>query len=212
MLRVETTINNPREFRTLRVITDDDGRRERRWCPMNKGVSNMWRYFQVGIGSNRRYLDALAAAQPNGEGVAALDALCRSRTRNGRHHARSNPLQAADLACSEPCLPGETRSWGSATTTSSTSSTPRQRGTGTNADDDAPEHRGSSPNCVLTAWSPRFAAPSLPGNSARPACPRRRARRSRRSLPLRVPRCLNHPNFAEPRKSSGGSLYVKGSW
>ena len=30
VLRVETTINNPREFRTLRVITDDDGRHERR--------------------------------------------------------------------------------------------------------------------------------------------------------------------------------------
>jgi hypothetical protein len=61
VLRVETTINNPREFQTLRVITDDDGRRERRWCPMNKGVSNMWRYFQVGIGANRGYLEALAA-------------------------------------------------------------------------------------------------------------------------------------------------------
>jgi hypothetical protein len=106
VLRVETTINNPREFRTLRVITDDDGRHERRWCPMNKGVSNMWRYFQVGIGSNRRYLDALAAAQPNGEGVAALDALCRSRTRNGRHHARFNPLQAADLALFRAVLAG----------------------------------------------------------------------------------------------------------
>jgi hypothetical protein len=106
VLRVETTINNPREFRTLRVITDDDGRRERRWCPMNKGVCNMWRYFQVGIGANRRYLEALAAAQPNGEGVAALDALCRSRNRNGRHHARFHPLQPADLALFRAVLAG----------------------------------------------------------------------------------------------------------
>jgi hypothetical protein len=73
---------------------------------MNKGVSNMWRYLQVGIGANRRYLDALAAAPPNGEGVAALDTLCRSRTRNGRHHARFNPLQPADLALFRAVLAG----------------------------------------------------------------------------------------------------------
>jgi hypothetical protein len=97
VLRVETTINNPREFRVLRALTDEHGRRSRRWCPMNKGVANMWRYFQVGIGANLRYLDALAAAPLNGKGVAALDALCRSRTRNGRHHARFNPLSPNDL-------------------------------------------------------------------------------------------------------------------
>lgn len=96
VLRVETTINNPREFRVLRLITDDAGRRERRWCEMNKGVANMWRYFQVGVGANRRYLEALAAAQPTSKGVAALDALCKSRTRDGRHHARFNPLSASD--------------------------------------------------------------------------------------------------------------------
>ena len=108
VLRVETTINNPREFRVLRVFTDEQGRRERRWCEMNKGVANMWRYFQVGIGANLRYLDALAAAPLKGEGVAALDALCRSKTRNGRHHARFNPLSPQDLHSSEPCSPAGT--------------------------------------------------------------------------------------------------------
>jgi hypothetical protein len=106
VLRVETTINNPREFRTLRVVTDEHGRRQRRWCPMNKGVCNMWRYLQVGIGANRRFLDALAAAQPNREGVAALDTLCRSRTRNGRHLARFNPLLPADQALFRAVLAG----------------------------------------------------------------------------------------------------------
>ncbi len=106
VLRVETTINNPREFRVLRVFTDDAGRRERRWCPMNKGVANVWRYFQVGIASNHRYLDALAAAPLKGEGVAALDALCRSRTRDGRHHARFNPLSPADRALFRAVLAG----------------------------------------------------------------------------------------------------------
>ena len=106
VLRVETTINNPREFRVLRVFTDERGRRERRWCQMGKGVANVWRYYQVGIASNHRYLDALAAAPLKGEGVAALDALCRSRTNKGRHHARFNPLSPIDRALFRAVLAG----------------------------------------------------------------------------------------------------------
>ncbi|MGH9212478.1 MAG: hypothetical protein ACRD2C_17650 [Acidimicrobiales bacterium] len=106
VLRVETTINNPREFRVLRVFTDEHGRRERRWCPMNKGVANLWRYFQVGMGCNRRYLEALAAAPLKGEGVAALDALCRSCTKHGRHHARFDPLRPADRDLFKAVLAG----------------------------------------------------------------------------------------------------------
>jgi hypothetical protein len=96
VLRVETTINNPREFRVLRVVKDDQGRGERRWCEMGKGVANFWRYYQVGMAANRRYLDALGAAPLKGEGVAALDALCRPRNKNGRHHARFDPLRTSD--------------------------------------------------------------------------------------------------------------------
>lgn len=106
VLRVETTINNPREFRVLRVFTDEAGRRERRWCPMGKGVANVWRYYQVGMASNHRYLEALAAAPLKGEGVASLDALCRSRTREGRHHARFNPLSPQDRALFRAVLAG----------------------------------------------------------------------------------------------------------
>ena len=107
VLRVETTINNPREFRILRVLKDAKGRSERRWCPMNKGVANFWRYFQVGMAANRRYLDALAAAPIKGKGVAALDALCRPHTKNGRHHARFDPLRPADRALFKAVLAGE---------------------------------------------------------------------------------------------------------
>ena len=43
------------------------------------------------MGANQRYLQALAAAPLKGEGVAALDALCRPRTRRGR---TVRPLQS----------------------------------------------------------------------------------------------------------------------
>jgi hypothetical protein len=107
VLRVETTINNPREFRVLRVFTDEHGRRERRWCEMRKGVVDLWRNYQVGIGANHRYLEALAAAPLKGEGIAALDALCRPRTNRGRRVARFSPLSPADLALFRAALAGE---------------------------------------------------------------------------------------------------------
>src|SRR6266567_7738693 len=107
VLRVETTINNPREFRIQRVFIDEAGRRERRWCPMRKGVSDLWRNFQVGMAANHRYLEALAAAPLKGEGIAALDALCRPRINHGRRYARFSPLNPADLALFRAALAGE---------------------------------------------------------------------------------------------------------
>jgi len=107
VLRVETVINNPREFRILRLVADERGRRERRWCPMRKGVSDLWRNFQVGIGANQRYLQALAAAPLKGKGIAALDALCRPCTRRGRTVARFSPLNPADLALFRAAMAGE---------------------------------------------------------------------------------------------------------
>jgi hypothetical protein len=59
------------------------------------------------MAANHRYLDALAAAPLKGEGVAALDALCRSRTHHGRHYARFNPLHPNDLALFRAALAGE---------------------------------------------------------------------------------------------------------
>lgn len=92
VLRVETTINNPREFRVLRVFTDDRGRRERRWTRMNKGVANVWwryyyYYYRVGMASNHRYLDALAAAPLKGEGVASTRRPVPEQDQNAAWHS-----------------------------------------------------------------------------------------------------------------------------
>jgi hypothetical protein len=70
-------------------------------------VADFRRNYQVGMAANRRYLDALAAAPLKGEGVAALDALCRPHTKAGRNYARFNPLTQADLVLFRAVLSGE---------------------------------------------------------------------------------------------------------
>lgn len=106
VLRIETTFNNPREFRVLRLIETRQGR-QRRWCPMGKGVANFWRYAQVGQQANGRYLDALAHAQPKGKAIAALDGLCRPRLERGHRYAKFNPVAAEDTALFAAVLAGE---------------------------------------------------------------------------------------------------------
>ena len=107
VLRVETTINNPREFKVLRVTTTPEGRRPRRWMPMGKGVANLWRYWQVATAANDRYLDALTAAPLHGKALATLDALCRPRTKAGRRFARLHPIEPADATLFAAVLAGE---------------------------------------------------------------------------------------------------------
>jgi hypothetical protein len=107
VLRVETTINNPREFRVLRVRTDESGTRSRRWMPMNKGVANLWRYAQVALQSNERYLEAMAYAQPKGGAVAELDRLCRPRVVRGTRYARFQPVSPEDCALFRAVLHGD---------------------------------------------------------------------------------------------------------
>lgn len=107
VLRVETTINNPGEFRVLRVQTSRSGRRSPRWKPMRKGVANLWRYAQVALQSNRRYLEALAYVQPKGEAVRELDRLCRPRVVRGTRYARFQPVDRNDCALFEAVLAGD---------------------------------------------------------------------------------------------------------
>lgn len=106
ILRVETTINNPREFKVLRVVPTPEGRK-RRWQPMNKGVSNLWRYAQVAAQANRRYLEALAHVQPHGEAVVELDSLCQPVKKGDKRVARFNPVSEADCRLFQAVLAGE---------------------------------------------------------------------------------------------------------
>lgn len=102
VLRVEATINNPAQFRILRV---NDGHRQ--WVPMRKGVANLPRFFTAGQTANHRYLDALGSAPDHREATKALDRLCRPATNRGRRHARFNPVDHADLALFRAALAGE---------------------------------------------------------------------------------------------------------
>ena len=66
VLRVETTINQTREFKVYRCAHDDPSQ-PATWQKMRKGVSDLNRRAQISQASNERYLDHLAAAAASTE-------------------------------------------------------------------------------------------------------------------------------------------------
>ena len=71
-LRIETADNNPAEFRVRRWRIRK-GRGEMAWCPMNKSVINPYRYREVALAANERYLDALSVVENPGAGLSAVE-------------------------------------------------------------------------------------------------------------------------------------------
>jgi len=103
VLRVETTINDPSDFKVFRAKeTDPDG--EKDWRVMRSGVADLHRRAEVSQSANERYLESLAAidhAQPLRE---LLEPLGRRVTEpgNGRRKLRGlTPLVGKDAALLE---------------------------------------------------------------------------------------------------------------
>ncbi len=87
LLRIETVINQPREFKVRRQRIRQ-GRPQMVWCPMNKGVANFYHYHAVTRAANQRYLDALAVVDAPAATRQQLDRVCqpvryRQRRRRG---------------------------------------------------------------------------------------------------------------------------------
>jgi hypothetical protein len=108
ILRIETVINQPREFRVRRWCTRR-GQRQLLWKPMNKGVANFHRYQEVAQAANARYLDALAVVEPlpaRGHDLDRLSAPVRFR---GRRRRGLNVLRPQEQELFRAALLGEHR-------------------------------------------------------------------------------------------------------
>lgn len=97
VLRVETTVNDPRQFKVYRGTEADPGRKA--WRPLRKGVADLHRRAAVSRASNDRYLAALAAlaaAECPRTLAEATAPLCRPVTRGGRRYRALRPLHEPD--------------------------------------------------------------------------------------------------------------------
>lgn len=97
VLRVETTINDPSDFKVYRPKEgDESGPKD--WRTLRKGVADVHRRAEVSQAANERYLDGLAAASETTPLADLTEPLCR-RVKFGERYVRGlNPLAADDAA------------------------------------------------------------------------------------------------------------------
>ena len=107
ILRIETVINQPREFFVRRARLKQNGRTEMGWFPMSKGVANLYRYAEVCQRANERYLEALSVVDDLGVGQKELERRCAPVTYHGRRRRPIQPLSRDDQALFNAVLRGE---------------------------------------------------------------------------------------------------------
>jgi hypothetical protein len=106
VLRIETTINNPRRFRVHRPVTRY-GKRTVGWVPMRKGVADIARRIELSRAANERYLEALAVVGISQTTSDVLDPVSRPASHRGRPHRPLRPITAQETAIFRVVLGGE---------------------------------------------------------------------------------------------------------
>lgn len=106
VLRIETVINHPYEFRVRRKGIRN-GKEVTGWFPMAKGVANLPRYAEVCGAANERYLEALACVEDPSKALGELAKLTQPVRKLKAVHRALNPFSPGDLALFRAVLRGE---------------------------------------------------------------------------------------------------------
>jgi len=79
VLRIETTINDPKEFKVFKTVNHRDGSTSKRWSPMGKSIANLYRYAEVSKSANFRYLTSLVNILPKASVEKEARDICRRK-------------------------------------------------------------------------------------------------------------------------------------
>jgi hypothetical protein len=106
VLRVETTLNRPHQFRVYRA-SERDPEQKKRWQVLRKSVGDLHRRAGICEAVNGRYLEALASVRAGQSAGQVARAVCRSIRKNGRRHRALNPWSVEDGSLLEVISRGE---------------------------------------------------------------------------------------------------------
>lgn len=84
VLRIETTINDPREFKVFGTVHHHDGTESKQWKPMGKSISNLYRYAEVSKACNQRFVDAMTDIVPVKSVQQEIASVCSGKTIKGK--------------------------------------------------------------------------------------------------------------------------------
>lgn len=96
ILRVETVINRPQDFRVRRTMCRRDGRKVRGLFPLRKAVAFLRRIVEIQRRANRHYLRALAAVENPATAYHQIKTMGQPAVREGKRQRAINPLRPGD--------------------------------------------------------------------------------------------------------------------
>jgi hypothetical protein len=105
VLRIETTLNQPRRFKVYRATAPG---KPRHWVPLRKGIADIPRRVVLAQATNARYLDALSVVALATPVAQLLDPVARPRLVNGRRYRPLHPIAPEESRCLAQLADGRT--------------------------------------------------------------------------------------------------------
>jgi hypothetical protein len=105
VLRIETTINNPRRFKVRRKGLCR-GKPVMKWLPLRKGIADLRRRAELSGGANARYLEALAVVGLQTPSYQLLDGVSEP-VKAKRQYRALRPISPEDASLFQVILHGE---------------------------------------------------------------------------------------------------------
>ena len=110
-LRIEVTINNPKEFKVLKekekIIDHQKIEKELVWTPMGKSVANLYRYVEISKNITKRYIEALPEINKDTIPLKELEGISTRVEINSRTYAGINILNEKNLELFSEISKGE---------------------------------------------------------------------------------------------------------
>jgi hypothetical protein len=104
VLRIETTINNPRRFKVRRKGFCC-GKPVMKWLPLRKGIADLRRRAELSRGANARYLEALAVVGLQTPSYQLLDQVSQP-VKGKRPYRALRPISPADASLFQVIMQG----------------------------------------------------------------------------------------------------------
>lgn len=89
-LRIEMTINDPKEFQVFKEVNHRDGTVSKRWAPMGKSIANLYRYAEISKAANKRFLNAMHGIIPVKSIEKEIDSICKKKVVKGKTYTGYN--------------------------------------------------------------------------------------------------------------------------
>lgn len=101
-LRIEVTINNPKDFKILKekekLVNHKEIQTVKEWVPMGKSIANLYRYIEISKSITQRYIEALPKINTDNVSIKEIEKVSSNIVVNQRKYCAFNILNQNTLS------------------------------------------------------------------------------------------------------------------